>query len=121
MILIRSFIAALAFLIGVLPAWAQSSSPAVTTNHSVVITTGNTFQTVLAAATRRSLTIQNNNANDNCWIQYGVGVTAANASKGASIFLQPGWSYTRYFPFVPNDEIEATCATTSDTLYVDTQ
>lgn len=121
-------------LFALLFAFAWLASPATaaenvlafpTTNASVVITTGNTFQTVLAivspTAGRRSLTIQNNNATDSCWISFGVGVTAGNATKGKSILLLAGQSYTRYFPYVPSDEIEATCATTSDTLYVDSQ
>lgn len=91
-----------------------------TTNGSVTIATGNTFQTVLAAVTqsnqRRSLTIENNNASDSCWIFIGSAV----AAKGTSILLLPGGSYTRYQPYVPADAIQATCATTSDTLYVDT-
>lgn len=110
---------------------AQAQTPAATTNGSVAITAGNTFQSVLPALTfsstapvtgRRSLTIQNNNTNgDNCWIEFGVGVTAANATKGASILLAQGASFTRYYPYVPSDAIQATCATTADTLYVDTQ
>jgi len=91
-----------------------------TKNTSVVIATGNTFQTVLAAPTgdpRNSLTIQNNNATDSCWIFVG----SSAATKGASILLLAGGSYTRYFPYVPSDVIQATCATSSDTLYVDTQ
>lgn len=89
-----------------------------TTNGSVTIATGNTFQTALAASSSRaSLTIENNNASDNCWLFIGAG----SAAKGTSILLLPGGSYTRYFPYVPADAIQATCATTSDTLYVDTQ
>ncbi len=99
---------------------AQYSS---TVNGSVVITTGNTFQQVLAAlpgtSTRRqSLTIENNNASDSCWVFIGP---TASATKGTSILLLVGGSYTRYWPYVPADNIAATCATTSDTLYVDTQ
>jgi hypothetical protein len=97
-----------------------------TTNGAVTITTGNTFQTVLAKVSggilRHSLTIENNNTNtDNCWIMFGIGVTAANATAAKSIMLLPGGSYTRYYPYVPSDEIEATCAGNSDTLYLDTQ
>lgn len=98
-----------------------------TKNGSVTITTGNTFQTVLAALTavsfpgrpsRRSLTIQNNNTTtDNCWIFIGSGT----ASAATSILLQPGQAYTRYWPYVPSDAIQGTCASNSDTLYVDTQ
>jgi curli biogenesis system outer membrane secretion channel CsgG len=110
--------------LGIAPATAQTV--AATKNGSVTIATGGTFQTVLPAVTsnsqRRSLTIQNNQTTtDNCWIQFGVGVTSANATAAKSILLQPGQSFVRYYPYVPSDEIEATCASTSDTLYVDTQ
>jgi hypothetical protein len=98
--------------------------PAVTNNRSVVITTGNTFQAVLAAGNHRSLTIQNNNATDTCWISFGsiagTAITAGNAAKASSIELLAGQAYTRYFPYVPSDAIIATCASSSDTLYVDT-
>lgn len=92
-----------------------------TVNRSVVITTGNTFQTVLPAETnnarRQSLTIANNNASDSCWLF--IGSTAA--TKGISILLLAGGSYSRYWPYVPQDAIQATCASNSDTLYVDIQ
>jgi hypothetical protein len=112
---------ALALALGLCgPARAQSINAA-TTNASVSITTGNTFQTVLAAVVppslRRSLTIENNNASDSCWLYIGSGP----ATKGASMLLAAGGAYTRYYPYVPSDAIQATCATTSDTLYVDTQ
>lgn len=96
-----------------------------TTRVPTSITTGNTFQTILPAVTsnnqRKSLEIQNNNATDNCWIDFGIGVTAGNASKANAYLLQPGWALTRYTPYIPADEIEATCATTADTLRVDFQ
>lgn len=95
---------------------------AATTNGSVLIATGNTFQTVLAAlgappAQRRSLTIQNNNASGNCYVFVG----ATTASTPISILLLPGGSYARYYPYVPSDAIQGTCATTGASLYVDTQ
>lgn len=95
----------------------------ITYNSSVVIATGNTFQAILSASTsgRQSLTIQNNNASDSCWISFGSGITAANATKANSILLSSGQAYTRYYPFTPNDEIEGTCATSSDTVYIDVQ
>lgn len=101
---------------------AVAQTPAATTNSSAVITTGGTFQTILSAlgtppAMRRSLTVENNNASDSCWLFIGAG----SATEARSILLFPGGSYTRYFPYVPNDVIQATCANTSDTLYVDTQ
>lgn len=108
----------------VTPAAAQITNAA-TTNGSVTITTGSTFQQVLAAVTsatgpRRSLTIQNNNSvntTDSCWVFVGSG----NATKATSILLLNGQAYTRFYPFVPSDPIQATCLSTSDTLYVDTQ
>jgi hypothetical protein len=111
----------LAVCLGAAPAFAQSMA-AQTANGSVVITAGNAFQTVLAAlaappAQRRSLTIQNNNATDSCWLFIG----SATATKGTSILLLSGGSYTRYYPYVPSDAIQATCTTTADTLYVDAQ
>ena len=117
----RKLIAPLLFVLMLACGPALAQTVAQTTNSSVVIATGNTFQNVLAAITsnnqRRSLTIQNNNATDSCWLFVG----AAGATKGTSILLLAGGSYTRYYPYVPNDVIQATCATSSDTLYVDIQ
>jgi hypothetical protein len=100
---------------------AGAQTVAQTTNTPIVITLGNTFQNILAAVTnnnqRRSLTIQNNNATDSCWLFIGAG----SATKATSILLLAGGSYTRYYPYVPSDVIQATCATTSDTMYVDNQ
>lgn len=104
---------------------ASAQTVAQTTRVPTAITTGNTFQTILPAVTsnnqRRSLQIQNNNATDSCWLDYGIGVTAGNASKANAILLLPGASFTRYTPLIPGDEFEATCATTADTLRVDIQ
>lgn len=113
-------LAALALLAGASPCLAQTVAQ--TTNGSITITAGNTFQAALAAVTsnnqRRSLTIQNNNTTtDNCWVFVGGG----SATKGTSILLQPGQAYTRYYPYVPSDAIQATCTTTNNTLYVDNQ
>jgi hypothetical protein len=75
---------------------------------------------------RRSLTIQNNNGNatceaasncDYCWVFIGAGT----ASEAKSIELGATEAYTRFYPYVPSDVIQATCASNSDTLYVDTQ
>jgi hypothetical protein len=105
------------------PAFAQAPQMRGTVNGSVVITLGNTFQTVLAAAAspirRNSLSIQNNNSTDSCWIV--IGGALGSATKGTAILLLAGGSYTRYWPYIPSDAIHATCATTNDTLYVDTQ
>ena len=129
----RRTLAALAFLLLAVPAFGQGNpqtpAPAFSgapVNRStlitaVVIASGNAFQTVMAAQNstiqRQALTIENNNASDSCWIFPGSGTP----TKATSILLLPGGSYTRYWPFVPSDAIQATCANTSDTLYVDNQ
>lgn len=110
-----------------------------TLNVPTIITTGNTFQVVLPSnlntgIRRQSLTIENNNATDNCFILIGgpwaAGDTTATSRtiNGVSItsvkdgiLLLPGGQYTRYWPLVPSDQILATCASTSDSLYVDVQ
>jgi hypothetical protein len=102
---------------------AQNSNSAVTHRIPTTIAVANTFQTAIAANPNRlSIQIENNNTNtDNCFVDYGIGVTAANASETNAIILVPGGSFTRYFPsFVPSDEIEVTCAGT-DHLRVDWQ
>ena len=97
---------------------AQSNSP--TTIVPTTIVTGGAYQQILPAQRRLSLTIENNNATDNCNVQImATGVT--NAGAGTSILLLPGGSYARYYPYVPNEAIQATCANSSDTLYVDHQ
>jgi len=113
--MIKRLLLALA-LIAPIAAFAQSTTP--TRNGSVSITTGGTFQTALAANDRRrGLTIQNNNTNnDNCWIYLG---TLASATTATAILLAPGGSYQRYYPYIPRDIVNVTCATTSDSIYVD--
>jgi hypothetical protein len=138
----RNLRVALAVIAGVLwlaPAAAQEPVPAATYPSPVLITTGNTFQQLFAALAaggkRRSLTIQNNTTgSDNCFVLIGgpwlAGDTTATsrtvsgktvtAAQGA-ILLSPGASYARYSPFVPNDKIMVTCATTNDSVYADVQ
>jgi hypothetical protein len=112
--------AALAAALFFAPA-ARAQTNAATTNGSATIITGNTFQTVLGAIAnntpRRSLTIENSNTSDSCWLYVGSG----SATKALSMLLLPGGSYVRYYPYVPSDAIQATCATSNDTLYLDTQ
>lgn len=122
------------------PAAAQNVTNAASVNGSVSITTGNTYQTILAAvglppAQHRSLTIENNNASDSCEIE-PTGLVAAGSTTAtsvtppggsaitaakASILLLAGGSYTRYYPYIPSGAIVGTCATAGDSLYVDTQ
>jgi|HubBroStandDraft_2_1064218.scaffolds.fasta_scaffold00132_10 hypothetical protein len=106
---------------------AQTTISGTTLNRSTVntpttITTANTFQQILPSilgttTQRQALTIENNNASDNCWLFIGSGT----ATKAISMLLLPGGSYTRYWPYVPSDAFQATCASNSDTLYVDNQ
>ncbi len=116
--MMKRFVISAAIALAATSAYGQSRPmSAGTVNSSAVITLGGTFQTILAARNRQSLTIQNNMiTTSNCWVFVGSGT----ATAATSILLTPGASYTRYYPFVPNDAIQATCASTSDTLYVDT-
>lgn len=107
------------------PSLAEPPKTGPTNKRSAVIATGNTFQTIMSAMgdneSRNSLTIQNNNttSTDNCWIV--VGGALGSATKGTAILLAPGQAYTRYYPFVPSDAIHATCVTSANTIYADTQ
>lgn len=124
-------------LLGCSPAFAQSTT-VVTVRIPTIITTGNTFQLLNGAVTqplnRKSLTIQNNNAADNCFVLIGgpwvAGDTTASTrtensisftGAKASILLLPGGSYTRYYPYIPADQILVTCASASDSMYADVQ
>ena len=144
-----------------LPAWAQQpimgqAQYRATINGSAKITTGLTYQTLLSSiqgatpnsgasgaaglsqtTQRQSLTIENNNASDTCYIIIGstwgvvpgTTTTTSTSTFGgatvtaaqASITLIAAGSYTRYWPYVPSDTIYGTCATTGDSIYVDTQ
>jgi hypothetical protein len=90
---------------------------------AVTILTANKFQQVLTAnkanaPERRTVTIENNNSNgDSCWVYVG----SDSASKGGSQELTAGETYVRYWPFVPPDGIQATCASSSDTLNIEYQ
>jgi hypothetical protein len=114
---------------------------ATTVNHAVTVTTGLTFQTILATGTRKSLTIQNNqiSGTDVCYLVFGTNIdsqivpgtttTSTNFTIGgntvqagmAALILNPGQPFTRYYPLVPSDAIYATCSTTGDSIYVDAQ
>lgn len=115
-----------------LPAKAQTIKA--TIPLSISITTGLTYQQVVAGGGKNSLTIQNNNAADSCWLIVGgpflAGDTTATSRSvngvsitalKASILLLPGGSYTRYQPYIPGDTVLGTCTTTGDSIYADTQ
>lgn len=103
-------------------------------NGSVTIATELTYQNV-PLPNHVTVTIENNNKTDYCWIEITglvvagdttatsvntlnqIGVPAAKAS----IMLSPGGgSYGRY-TFVPQGNVVATCEGAGDGLYVDTQ
>jgi hypothetical protein len=122
-------ILALAFYVFVSRETAYSANPVEgnavargTVNGSLSITAGNTFQQIMApnaTKPRVSLTIQNNNTTtDSCWVNIGA---IGAASTANSIVLSPGSSYARYWPYVPSDAINVTCATTGNTVYLDYQ
>jgi hypothetical protein len=119
----RTRVAALAIscLLSSSPTFAQQT-PA-STRILVTIVIGNKFQEVLpennTARDRRALIIENKNNNgDNCWVFVGSGrATKENSDK----VLAPGDQYLEYWPFVPSDEIQVTCASTSDILNVEYQ
>jgi hypothetical protein len=97
-----------------------AQTPPASTHTAVTIDTGNKFQQVLASTgvERRMLHISNNNDNgDSCWVFVGSG----RASKEGSYALPLGGEFVRYPPFVPSDGIQATCASSSDTLDVEYQ
>jgi hypothetical protein len=97
-----------------------AQTPPAPTRTLVTIGTGNKFQQVLASSgtERRMLRISNNNTNgDSCWVFVGSG----RASKESSYPVPSGKEYLRYPPFVSSDTIQATCASSSDTLDVEYQ
>jgi hypothetical protein len=98
----------------------ETPAPQAGAGNLVTIATANKFQQIVPSNStgtdRRALTIQNNASNgDNCWVYVG----SDKASKDGSVVLAPGKSYDRYWPFVPSDTIQATCASSSDNLYVE--
>ena len=99
---------------------AFAQTPPASTNKVVTINTANKFQQVLASSgtALRMLRITNNNTDgDSCWVFVGSG----QASKESSYEVPPGKEYVRYPPFVPSAAIQATCASSSDTLDVEYQ
>lgn len=103
------------------PSLAQTSARPPPTHTLVTIVTGSIFQQVLASSTtdRWMLRITNNNTNgDTCWVFVGGG--RASKEKSDEV-LTPGKEYERYWPFVPSDIIQVTCASSSDTLDLEYQ
>jgi hypothetical protein len=119
-----------------LPSLAVAQQNRGTLNYSQKITLGATYQTLRPAENRWSITVQNNNASDACYVFIGgtqitpgttttattITVNGVSMTAGqASIALSSGASWARYAPYIPNDVIYGTCATTGDSIYVDIQ
>jgi hypothetical protein len=116
---------AIAWLYFLSPSFAQriDQTPvaAAPTARLTTIETGNKFQELLAssATERRMLRITNNNANgDTCWVFVGVGRAT---KENSDVVLAAGKQFVRYWPFAPADTIQATCASSLDTLAVEYQ
>ncbi len=147
--LFLSFIILASFIILDIPYRSEAQVPstpssvlATTNNFAVIITTGLTYQQLLPAGqNRRSLTIQNNqiSGTDVCYFIFGqnitsqitpgVTLTSTNltiqgntiTAGAASMVLNPGQPYTRFYPYIPSDPMYVTCSTTGDSVYVDIQ
>jgi hypothetical protein len=123
-------------------AYGQQPSQRPTANMSVKITTPLTYQLIAPLKqSMQSLTIQNNNpmsTSEMCYIDVsgaipigattggvptgGTGTPIPGSWAGASVLLPPGASYTRYYPYIPQGPIVATCGPgLNDSLYVDWQ
>ncbi len=108
---------------GIPAASAQQHSypvPAPDTNGSTTITTGGTFQQLAGPQSNRlSLDFQNKSGNgDACYLFFGVNASATTAK---SIKIADGQEYLRSSGGIPSAAIQATCTTTGDAVYFDSQ
>jgi hypothetical protein len=99
---------------------ALQSSTNTADNNLFTIATGNAFQQLtgpnVSTTERQALIIKNDNSNgDSCWVFFGNN----KPSKEKSVIVASGDSYIRYWPFVSSDAMQATCASSSDALYVE--
>lgn len=92
------------------------------TDYSTTITTGGTFQQLIASsATRKSLEVQNVCAvagnctavTNKCYVFIAASGTPSTAN---SVVLNPGDYYLRDAGVIPTDAIQATCAGNSDKI-----
>lgn len=102
---------------------ASAPQPQAPTKDLVTIVTGNKFQQILpensTGKDRRALLIENKNTNgDSCWVFVGTGKASKEESDQV---VASGGEYVKYWPFVPSDAIQVTCASSSDALSVEYQ
>lgn len=120
-------------------------------NRSAIILAGGTFQSIYSAApqnatTLRAITVENNNnsvvntnggGSDICWVEFSgavlagdtltttkttVNAPALSSTAGKiSIALSQYGAYGRYVTFIPRGPVMATCQTTGDSLYIETE
>ena len=105
------------------PAFAGAPVLRSTVSTPTTITTANTFQTILSSAQsgttiRGQLTVENNNAsNVFCYLFFGT----STATTPNSLLLNSGFPFLRSWPFVPNDQLQATCTLTGGSLFLSVQ
>jgi hypothetical protein len=107
------------------PAQAVAGAPInrSTLSTPTTITTANTFQTILGTTqsgttVRQELTVENNNAsNVFCYLFFGT----STATTPNSLLLNSGVPYRRDWPFVPSDQLQATCTLTGGSLFLSVQ
>ena len=112
----------------------ETATGLVPTNRSALITTGNTYQTVVPAGSYKSIQIENNNTNtDQCLVEDTGAVVAGNTTATvvttpngattaakASATLAINGSYTQSAT-TTTTAIVVTCTTTGDSVWVRTQ
>jgi hypothetical protein len=104
------------------PAFAGAPVNRSTLSTPTTITTANQFQTILGATSgvtmRQQLTVENNNtSNVFCYLFFGT----STATTPNSLLLNSGIPYQRNFPFIPNDQLQATCTLTGGSLFLSVQ
>lgn len=129
--MIGRLIAAAAIYAALVAGACAQTTPLSSTPKSKSIASGLTFQLLADSANRRVIEIENNNttSTENCWVLVGgpwqAGDTTASVRSidGASItaskdawLLQPGGSFTRYYPYIPSDPILVTCTNAGDSV-----
>ena len=97
-----------------------STNTSATTDASNTITTGGTFQQLVAASTtRKSIEIDNicflsgkcTSTANNCYLFFGL---TASANTNNSIPIPAGGSYLRSTGAIPSDAVQITCDGTGD-------
>lgn len=85
------------------------------------IVSANVFQIILNSTANSNVTIRgrleiqnNNSVGTSCFVFFG----STNPTTGNSIILGSGGLYTREFPYIPSDTVQATCGANNSSLFV---